>query len=85
VGNGSNATWVNPGTPATIDPTEDEWVHIGITISENKAALYMNGELAGESDFPGIDWSNVGDLVIMSGDPNFSGWSHKTEKGQMDE
>ncbi|RPD90371.1 LamG domain-containing protein, partial [Aureibaculum marinum] len=38
-----------------------------------------------ESDFPGIDWSNVGDLVIMSGDPNFSGWSHKTEKGQMDE
>ncbi|SHJ01535.1 LamG-like jellyroll fold domain-containing protein [Pseudozobellia thermophila] len=85
VGNGTNATWINPGDPATIDPTEDQWVHFGISISETNAALYMNGALVGESDFPGIDWTGVGDLVIMSGNPNFSGWSHKTEKGQMDE
>ncbi|MDC6384723.1 LamG domain-containing protein [Muricauda sp. SK9] len=85
VGNGTNATWVNPGVPATIDPTLDEWVHFGISISATNAALYMNGELVGETAFTGIDWTGVGDLVIMSGDPNFNGWDHKTEKGQMDE
>lgn len=85
VGNGTNATWVNPGEPATIDPTMEQWVHFGISISESKLELYMDGELVGESDFTGIDWTGVGDLSIMSGDPNFSEWNHKTEKGQMDE
>ena len=85
VGNGTNATWVNPGDPATIDPTLNEWVHFGISISESNAALYMNGVLVGETAFTGIDWTGVGDLVIMSGDPNFNGWNHKTEKGLMDE
>jgi hypothetical protein len=85
VGNGTNATWVNPGAPATIDPTLNEWVHLGITISNTKASLYMNGELAGQSDLSGFNWEGVGNLSIMSGDPNFSGWNHKTEKGQMDE
>ncbi|MGJ8593799.1 MAG: LamG-like jellyroll fold domain-containing protein [Aquaticitalea sp.] len=84
-GNGTNATWVNPGDPATIDPTLNEWVHFGIVISETSTALYMNGELAGQTDFTGIDWTGVGNLSIMSGDPNFNGWGHKTEKGQMDE
>jgi len=84
-GSGSPMTWVNPGAPATIDPSLNEWVHFGITISENYVSLYMNGELVGQSDFTGIDWTGVGDLVIMSGDPNFNGWNHKTEKGQMDE
>lgn len=84
VGNGTNATWVNPDA-ATIDPTLGEWVHFGISISENNVALYMNGELVGQrDDFPGIDWTGVGDLSIMSGDPNFSGWGHKAEKGLMD-
>ncbi len=85
VGNGTGTTWVNPGAPATIDPTLDEWVHFGIAISGSNAALYMNGELAGETAFTGIDWTGVGDLVIMSGDPNFNGWNHKTEKGLIDE
>lgn len=85
VGNGTNATWVNPGAPATIDPSLNEWVHFGITISETKASLYMNGALAGESDLSGFNWDGVGDLSIMSGDPNFNGWNHKVEKGQMDE
>ncbi len=84
-GNGTNATWVNPGTPATIDPTVGNWVHFAIVISENTEALYMNGVLVGQSDFPGIDWTGVGNLSIMSGSPNFNGWDHKSEKGQMDE
>lgn len=85
VGNGTNSTWLNPGLPATIDPTLDKWVHFGITISESNLAMYMDGELVGEAGFTGIDWTGVGDLSIMSGNPNFSGWDHKTEKGQMDE
>lgn len=85
VGNGTNATWVNPGDAATIDPTLNQWVHFGISISESNLALYMDGELVGQSDFTGIDWAGVGNLSIMSGDPNFNGWEHKTEKGQMDE
>ena len=85
VGNGTNATWVNPGDPATIDPTAGNWVHFGIVISQNSLNLYMDGVLVGTSDFTGIDWTGVGDLSIMSGDPNFNGWDHKTEKGQMDE
>ena len=84
-GNGTNATWVNPGAAATIDPTLGNWVHFAVVISENNTALYMNGVMVGQSTFPGIDWTGVGDMSIMSGDPNFNGWNHKTEKGQMDE
>ncbi|MFV0265753.1 MAG: LamG domain-containing protein [Draconibacterium sp.] len=86
VGNGTNATWFNPGAPATIDPTvQNGWVHFAISIAASEVAFYMNGVQVSKGDFTGIDWSNVGDLSIMSGDPNFSGWNHKTEKGGMDE
>ena len=87
VGNGTNATWVNPGAPATINPTtQTGWLHFAITISETEVAFYMNGEQVGSNaEFPGIDWTGVGDLSIMSGAPNFSGWDHKMERGQMDE
>lgn len=84
-GNGTNATWLNPGGPATIDPSLGNWVHLAIVISDNNQALYIDGALVGETDFSGINWADVGDLSIMSGDPNFSGWDHKTEKGQMDD
>ena len=86
VGNGTNASWFNPGAPATIDPTiKTGWIHFAISISESEAAFYMDGEEVSKGDFPGIDWTGVGALSIMSGQPNFSGWDHKTEKGQMDE
>ncbi len=86
VGNGSNASWFNPGAPATIDPTvKNGWIHFAISISATEVAFYMDGVQVSKGDFTGIDWSNVGDLSIMSGDPNYSGWNHKTEKGGMDE
>lgn len=86
VGNGTNASWFNPGTPATIDPTvQTDWIHFAISISATEVAFYMDGVQVSQGAFTGIDWTDVGDLSIMSGDPNFSGWSHKTEKGQMDE
>ncbi|MEE4286461.1 MAG: LamG-like jellyroll fold domain-containing protein, partial [Mariniphaga sp.] len=86
IGNGTNASWFNPGAPATIDPTvQNGWIHFAISISETEAAFYMNGEQVSQGEFPGIDWTGVGDLSIMSGQPNFSGWDHKAEKGKMDE
>jgi len=86
VGNGTNGTWLNPGAPATIDPTvQTGWIHFGISISATEAAFYMDGVQVSQEAFTGIDWTGVGDLSIMSGDPNFSGWSHKTEPGMMDE
>lgn len=86
VGNGTNATWVNPGAPATIDPTsKTDWIHFAISISETEAVFYMDGVQVGNAVFTGIDWAGVGNLSIMSGDPNFSGWNHKTERGQIDE
>jgi uncharacterized cupin superfamily protein len=86
VGNGVNATWFNPGVPATIDPTtETGWIHFAISISDTDAAFYMDGVQVSQGALSGFNWANVGDLSIMSGDPNFSGWNHKTEKGQMDD
>ncbi len=86
IGNGTNATWLNPGAPATIDPTsQTDWVHFAISIAETEAAFYMDGVQVSQVEFPGIDWSGVGDLSIMSGQPNFSGWNHNAEPGQMDE
>ncbi|GAF05517.1 LamG domain-containing protein [Saccharicrinis fermentans] len=86
VGNGVNATWFNPGLPATIDPTtETDWIHFAISISPTEAAFYMDGEQVSQGALTGFNWSDVGDLSIMSGEPNFSGWEHKTDKGQMDD
>nr|MBD3620810.1 LamG domain-containing protein [Sunxiuqinia sp.] len=77
---------VNPCAPATIDPTSKaDWIHFSMSISETEAAVYMDGVQVGNTAFTGIDWAGVGDLSIMSGDPNFSGWNHKTERGQIDE
>ena len=86
VGNGTNATWFNPVAEATIDPTVDNgWIHFAISISATEAAFYIDGEQVSQGALSGFNWSDVGDLSIMSGEPNFSGWDHKTEKGQMDE
>ncbi|MCW0483747.1 LamG domain-containing protein [Gaoshiqia sediminis] len=86
VGNGTNASWFNPGDPATIDPTvQTGWIHFAISIAATEAAFYMDGVQVSQGAFTGIDWTDVGDLSIMSGDPNFSGWNHKTERGQMDD
>jgi len=86
VGNGTNGSWFNPGDPATIDPTvQTDWIHFAISISATEVAFYMDGVQVSQGVFTGIDWTDVGDLSIMSGDPNFSGWNHKAEKGQMDD
>ncbi|MFV0378658.1 MAG: LamG domain-containing protein [Mangrovibacterium sp.] len=85
-GNGTNATWFNPGTPATIDPTvKTGWVHFAVSVASTSAAFYMDGVQVSQGSLSGFNWANVGDLSIMSGAPNFSGWNHKSEPGLMDD
>ncbi len=85
VGNGIADTWVDGGTAADVDPTLDEWVHLAFTISNSKAVVYINGEIAAESVITGIDWTGCDILSIMSGAPRFTAWNHKSDLSYLDE
>lgn len=85
VGSGEGDTWVDGGEAADVDPTQDEWVHMAFTIAEDKASVYIDGQLVKESTFPGIDWSGANLLSIMSGAPRFTGWNHLSDLSYMDE
>ena len=85
VGNGEADNWFDGGTAADVDPTTGEWVHMAFTIAEDKAAVYINGELVKEGEFPGISWTGCDILSIMSGAPRFSGWDHLSDQSYMDE
>lgn len=82
VGTGSGETW-NDGDVFAV-PTS-EWMHIAITISGTKAAIYFNGSLAREVDNTGLDWTGIDNISIGSGAPNFAYWNHKSDLSQYDE
>jgi hypothetical protein len=84
VGDGStNDNWFDGGANADVDP--GEWVHLAFTISASHAAVYINGDVVSEADFPGIDWTGCDILSIMSGKPRFSEWGHLSDESFMDE
>ncbi len=85
VGTGAANVWVDGGTAADVDPTANEWVHLAFTISGTKAIVYINGEIAAESDITGVDWTGCDILSIMSGAPRFTGWNHKSDSSFLDE
>ena len=85
VGFGDGETWVDGGAAADVDPTDDEWVHMAITIAEDKASVYIDGQLVKESEFAGVDWTGCNLLSIMSGAPRFTGWNHLSDRSYMDE
>ncbi len=85
VGTGNANVWVDGGTAADVDPSANEWVHLAFTISETKASVYIDGELAKESDITGIDWTGCDILSIMSGAPRFTGWNHNSDSSFLDE
>lgn len=86
VGMGSKGQWVDGGSASQLDPSVDEWVHLAFTIATDKAVLYVNGEIAKESDLESpIDWTGVDLLSIMSGAPNFTQWGHNSDNSYLDE
>jgi len=84
-GNGTADTWVDGGEAARVDPAVDEWHHFAFSISGTECVVYIDGEVVKQSDFGGIDWTGCDILTIMSGVPRFTGWSHFSDQGLMDE
>ncbi|GAA5221531.1 hypothetical protein GCM10025777_21610 [Membranihabitans marinus] len=85
IGNGGGENWFDGGAAADVDPSTDEWVHFAISIGADNAKVFINGQVVKEGDFGGIDWTGCNVLSIMSGAPNFIGWSHLSDHSLMDE
>src|SRR5690606_31254368 len=45
VGSGDKETWFDGGEAADVDPATEDWVHIAFSISQEKAVVYINGEV----------------------------------------
>lgn len=86
LGNGDSDNWFDGGG-LTIpqEEAQNQWMHIAFTVSTSEVKIYVNGELAKEGDFPGIDWTGCDILSIMSGAPRFTGWNHLSDQSIMDE
>jgi hypothetical protein len=84
-GFGDGETWFDGGTDAEVDPTTGEWVHFAFTISDAECVVYIDGEVAKQGEFAGVDWTGCDIMSIMSGAPRFTGWSHLSDESLMDE
>lgn len=84
-GNGEADTWFDGGAAADVDPATGDWVHLAFTISDAECVIYINGEVAKQGDFTGIDWTGCDVLSIMSGAPRFNEWGHNSDESLLDE
>jgi hypothetical protein len=84
-GNGTADTWFDGGTAADVEPNTGNWVNMAFTISQTHCAVYINGEVVKEGDFTGIDWTGCDVFSIMSGQPYFNQWGHKSDQSMLDE
>ncbi|MDP4998570.1 MAG: Ig-like domain-containing protein [Saprospiraceae bacterium] len=85
VGNGGSDHWIDGGAAADVVPNTDEWTHFAFTISGQEAIVYIDGELVKQSNINALDWTDCNVLSIMSGEPRFAGWNHKSDQSLMDE
>ncbi|MBS3775108.1 MAG: hypothetical protein KGY70_07975 [Bacteroidales bacterium] len=80
VGNGDSDSWF--GGPSLS--SDAGWVHVAVTISSDQAAVYFDGNVEVEGDFPGpIGWEGCDILSIGSGAPRFIGWNHLSDVGSL--
>ncbi len=84
-GNGTAESWFDGAAAADVDPTVAGWTHFAFTIAPTECKVYINGQIAKEGAFTGIDWTGCDVLSIMSGAPRFTGWSHYSDLSYMDE
>lgn len=85
VGSGSSDSWFDGGAAADVVPNTGDWVHFAFSISPTGCAVYINGQVASQGAFSGVDWTGCDILSIMSGAPRFTGWDHKSDLSYMDE
>lgn len=86
VGTGDGESWFDGGDSAALDPTTvTDWVHLAFTISDTKAAVYINGDVVSEGTFSGINWTGADLLSIGSGAPRFNQWGHLSDLSFIDE
>jgi hypothetical protein len=84
-GDGTAEVWMNPFVQVPVD---QDWIHIAVTISMEKAVIYVDGIIAplnAEVETTGIDWTGCDGLSIASGMPNFVYWDHKSDLSLYDE
>ncbi|MCF7560454.1 LamG domain-containing protein [Sabulilitoribacter multivorans] len=85
VGNGTADSWFDGGAAADVMPDTGEWTHFAFTISGTECVVYINGQVVRQGAFSGVDWAGCDILSIMSGEPRFAGWNHKSDLSNMDE
>lgn len=85
VGNGTADTWFDGGAAATVNPATADWVHMAFTISGTECVVYINGQVAKQGAYAGVDWTGCDILSIMSGAPRFTEWNHLSDLSLMDE
>ena len=85
VGDGTADTWFDGGPSAAVNPDTAEWIHVAFSISQTGAAVYLDGKLAVEGEFAGIDWTGCDILSIASGAPRFVQWGHLSDNSLIDE
>lgn len=86
-GIGTMEVWLNPFVQVA---TDNDWIHIAVSISKTHATVYVNGEVApgtSEVDIEApIDWTGCTDqMSIASGAPNFVYWEHFSDNSLYDE
>jgi len=86
VGIGDSEVWVDGGAAATVDPAEDTWVHVAVTLSDDMAILYLDGVSVKESALDAaVDWTDCEIISVGSGAPYYVGWNHLSDLSLIDE
>jgi len=85
-GTGSGNSWFDGGDAADLDPAVDtDWQHLAFTIATDSVTVYINGEVVRTGPYAGIGWDDVAIMSIMSGEPNFQHWNHRSDLSYLDE
>ncbi|WP_179021992.1 LamG domain-containing protein [Winogradskyella forsetii] len=84
VGNGTAGVTAIPDASSDLENSSG-WVHYALTISQTNARIYLDGELIADQAISGLDWTGCDIMSIMSGEPRFIGWNHRSDLSLMDE
>ncbi|RYG21756.1 MAG: LamG domain-containing protein [Chitinophagaceae bacterium] len=82
LGTGSGESWNDGGAIATAG---GNWVHVAVTISPTESKIYFNGVLQRTSTYTAFNFASSSTIVLGSGAPSFTYWSHLADQSLYDE